>query len=39
VITRSLVDLMGGRLEARSTVGRGTTFSMHLPLGGAGAQG
>jgi len=34
VITRRLVELMGGRLEARSTLGQGTTFNVHLSLGG-----
>jgi CheY-like chemotaxis protein/anti-sigma regulatory factor (Ser/Thr protein kinase) len=33
VIARRLVELMGGRLEARSTVGLGTTFSVHLAHG------
>jgi PAS domain S-box-containing protein len=31
VITRRLVELMGGRLEVRSTVGEGTGFTVVLP--------
>lgn len=31
-ITRRLVARMGGRIDARSVVGRGSTFTVHLPL-------
>ncbi|WP_019906939.1 ATP-binding protein [Methylobacterium sp. 77] len=31
-ITRRLVSQMGGRIDARSVVGRGSTFTVHLPL-------
>jgi PAS domain S-box-containing protein len=31
VIVHRLVELMGGRIEARSQVGQGTTFTLHLP--------
>jgi signal transduction histidine kinase len=30
-----LVELHGGRLEARSQVGVGSTFTVHLPIGDA----
>ena len=36
-IVASLVEAMGGAVSARSEVGRGTTFSIHLP-GAAGAD-
>jgi len=36
-ISRSLVELMGGRIEVSSTPGRGSTFAVHAPL--AAAQG
>ncbi|RYE85554.1 MAG: hypothetical protein EOO75_16855, partial [Myxococcales bacterium] len=36
VISRRLAELMGGRLTLRSQVGRGTTFSLWLPLVEAG---
>ncbi|HET9752398.1 MAG TPA: response regulator, partial [Myxococcales bacterium] len=31
-ITRQLADLMGGHIEARSEVGKGSTFTLTLPL-------
>ena len=31
-ISRSLVELMGGRIEVASTPGQGSTFSVHIPL-------
>ena len=34
-IAKSLVELHGGRLEARSQVGVGSTFTVHLPIGDA----
>jgi len=37
-ICRSLVELMGGRIEAQSTPGRGSTFSVTLPLVRAEAE-
>ncbi len=30
-ISRGLMDLMGGRIDARSTLGRGSTFRVRLP--------
>lgn len=33
-LTRQLVALMGGRVSVRSRLGRGTTFSLHLPRSG-----
>jgi signal transduction histidine kinase len=34
-IVKSLVDLMHGRVVAESQIGKGTTFRVHLPTGGA----
>jgi signal transduction histidine kinase/ActR/RegA family two-component response regulator len=31
-ISRSLVELMGGRIDVRSQPGRGSTFAIHAPL-------
>jgi signal transduction histidine kinase len=36
-IVAELTALMGGRVEVRSIVGRGTTFSVRLPLSGSAA--
>ncbi|TVQ27581.1 MAG: response regulator [Spirochaetaceae bacterium] len=33
VITRSLVELMGGHIEVRSQSGKGSTFSLRIPMG------
>ena len=35
-ITRKLVELLGGSLSLHSEVGRGTVFTMRIPLAGAG---
>lgn len=35
-IVKSIVDAHGGTIECRSELGRGTTFEVHLPLGGPG---
>jgi signal transduction histidine kinase/AmiR/NasT family two-component response regulator len=37
-ICRSLVELMGGRIDANSAPGQGSTFSFILPLTRAGAE-
>ncbi len=37
-ICRSLVELMGGKIDAQSTPGRGSTFSVVLPLARAEAE-
>ncbi len=37
-ICRSLVELMGGRIDARSEPGRGSAFSFTLPLEAAAAE-
>ena len=31
-ITKSLTEIMNGRIKVRSTLGEGSTFSVHLPL-------
>jgi signal transduction histidine kinase len=31
-ITRQLIDLMGGTLDIQSTVGKGSTFTVGLPI-------
>jgi signal transduction histidine kinase len=31
-LTRRLVELHGGKVEVESTLGKGSVFSVHLPL-------
>jgi len=37
-IVRTLVEAHGGRIEARSVVGKGSTFTVRLPRGGGSAR-
>ena len=37
-ICYGIIDKMGGNIEARSTVGHGTTFAVHLPLPAKGGH-
>ena len=37
-ITRSLTELMGGRVTVQSAVGQGTSFELHIPFREAAAQ-
>jgi CheY-like chemotaxis protein/anti-sigma regulatory factor (Ser/Thr protein kinase) len=39
VVTKGLVDAMGGRLDVESTVGTGTTFAFELPVDEAAVGG